>query len=112
MSYFTLMRGNETTAESSETDSEIDIPVNQLVQLVPHTHNSPTLEKTTVIDFDVQMFAENYSDQTSQIELDVETPTTDEWNDKDAVLHNKLPSEKSLMSKLAAWKIENHIERY
>jgi hypothetical protein len=58
------------------------------------------------------MFAEDYSDQTSQIELDVETPTTDEWNDKDAVLHNKLPGEQSLMSKLAAWKIENHIECY
>lgn len=56
------------------------------------------------------MFAEDYSDETSQIESDVETPTTEESNDEDAVLHNELPGEESLMSKLATWKIENHIE--
>ena len=43
------MLGNETTDESSATDSEIDILVNQTVadaeiSYFPHTRNSPTLE--------------------------------------------------------------------
>ncbi|XP_032780259.2 uncharacterized protein LOC116918637 [Daphnia magna] len=116
MSYFTFMLGNETTEESSATDSEIDTPVNQPLadadgmSSLPHTRNYPTLEEATVIDVDVQIFAEDYSDETSQIESDVETPTTEESNDEDAVLHNELPGEESLMSKLATWKIVNHIE--
>jgi len=49
MSYFTFMLGNEKTDESSATDSEIDILVNQTVadaeiSYFPHTRNSPTLE--------------------------------------------------------------------
>ena len=51
------------------------------------------------------MFAEDYSDESPQIESDVETPTTQESNDEDELL-----GEESLMAKLATWKIENHIE--
>lgn len=51
------------------------------------------------------MFAKDYSDESPQIESDVETPTTQESNDEDELL-----GEESLMAKLATWKIENHIE--
>ncbi|KAK4007037.1 hypothetical protein OUZ56_012192 [Daphnia magna] len=106
MSCFTFMLGNETTDESSATDSEIDILVNQPLadadnmSSLPHTRNYPTLEEATVIVV-FQMFAEDYYDETSQIESDIETPTTEESNDEDAVLHNELPGKQSLMSKLS-----------
>lgn len=37
-------------------------------------------------------------------------PSTEEWKNEDAVLHNELPGKQSLLSKLATWKMENHIE--
>ncbi len=37
-------------------------------------------------------------------------PSTEEWKDEDAVLHNELPGEQSLLLKLATCKMENHIK--